>query len=178
MDQSVPPNQVKIGSFGRLSGVDGRFSGGLRKYFGNKKVVDLDSVTGLGDIDAYNGPDFIHHVTFQKRNTSTVYRGFVIRWDSQNDTSDEQIDLVYTSDNGSNWSKLAIWAAGNTITSSLEIDCVVDRGYLLVAVDGKATKTIYWTGSALTCVSSGPGSFDATLTAPTLNTTAVDTSYQ
>jgi hypothetical protein len=178
MDQSVPPNQVGIGSFGRLSGVDGRFNGGLRKYFGNRKVVDLDAVSGLSAIDTYDGPDFIQQVTFQRRNTSTVYRGFVIRWDSQNDNDNEQIDLVYSSDGGSTWAILAIWAAGNGIKSSLEIDCVVDRGYLLVAVDTKATKTIYYNGSILTTVDSGPGSFSATLTAPTLSTTSVDTSYQ
>ena len=178
MDQSVPPNKVKPGFFGRLSGVDGRYNGCLRKYYGNKSVVDLDGVSGLGDIDSYNGPDYIKQVTFQKRTTSTIYRGFVIRWDSQNSTSNEQIDLVYTSDNGSNWSVLAIWAVGNSITSSLEIDCVVDGGYLLVAVDTKATKTIYWNGSALVAVDSGPGAFSSTLTAVTKNTSGVDTDYQ
>lgn len=177
MDQSVPPNQVKPGTFGRLSGVDGRYSGCLRNYYGNKAVLDLDGVAGLGDIDAYSGPDYIQRVTFQKRGTSTTYQGFVIRWDSQDSTSNEQIDLVYTSDNGSNWSVLAIWAAGNGITSSLEIDCSVKGAYLMVAVDTKATKTIYWSGSALVAVDSGPGAFSATLTAQTLNTSAVDSSY-
>ena len=89
MDQSVPPNQIKPGSFGLLAGVDGRFNGGLRKYYGNKKVLDLDGVSGMGSIDTYAGPDFIRQVTFQKRGTSTVYRGFVVRWDSQDDTDDE-----------------------------------------------------------------------------------------
>ncbi|GAG70296.1 unnamed protein product, partial [marine sediment metagenome] len=178
MDQSVPPNQVKPGSFGRISGVDGRFNGGLRKFYGMREVLDLDGVTDMGGIDANAGPDFFKYVTFQKKDTSTVYRGFVIRWDSQNSTSDEQIDLIYTLDNGSNWLKLAIWAAGSSITSSLEIDCVVDRGYLMVAVDGKATKTIYWNGSALVAVDSGPGDFDSELGAMTLSTSAVDTSYQ
>jgi len=178
MDQSVPPNQVKVGTFGRLAGVDGRFDGALRKYYGNKEVLDLDAVSGMGDIDTYNGPDFIRRVDFQKRNTSTIYRGFVIRWDSQDDTTDEQIDLVYTADDGANWSVLAIWEAGNGITSALEIDCAADKGYLLIAVDTKATKTVYWTGATLVAVDSGPGDFDATLTAPTLDTTAVDSSYQ
>lgn len=178
MDQSVPPSQVRVGSFGRLSGVDGRFSGALRKYYGNKLVVDLDGVSGLGNIDAYNGPDYIRQVTFQKRTTSTVYRGFVIRWDSQNNTTNEQIDLIYTTDGGSTWNVLAIWAAGNGITSALEIDCAVDRGYLLVAVDTKATKTIYWNGSALVAVNSGPGSFSVELGAMSLNTTSIDSAYQ
>lgn len=178
MDQSVPPNQVRPGSYGRLSGIDGRFNGGLRKFYGMREVLDLDDVSGMGDIDAYAGPDFVRYVTFQKRNTSTVYRGFVVRWDSQDDTTNEQIDLIYTSDNGSNWTKLAIWAAGNSITASLEIDCTVSAGYLLVAVDTKATKTVYWNGAALTVVDSGPGNFDVELTTPTLNTSAVDTSFQ
>ena len=178
MDQSVPPNQVRPGSFGRLSGIDGRFFGGLRKFYGMKEVLDLDNVSGMGDIDTYAGPDFIRQVTFQKRNTSTVYRGFVIRWDSQDDTTNEQIDLIYTSDNGSNWTKLAVWAAENGITSSLEIDCAVSGGYLLIAVDTKATKTVYWNGATLVAVDSGPGNFDVELAAPTLNTSAVDTSYQ
>ena len=177
MDQSVPPNQVRPGSLGRVSGVDGRFSGCLRKYFGNKKVLDLDSVSGLGDIDAYNGPDFIYHVTFQKRTTSTIYRGFVVRWDSQNDTTNEQIDLVYTSDNGATWTALAIWAAGNGITSSLEVDCMMSGAYLIVAVDTKTPKTVYWNGSALVVVDSGPGVFTSELGAMTLASTSADSSY-
>ena len=180
MDQSVPPNQVKPGSFGRLSGIDGRFNGGLRKFYGMKKVLDLDEdVTGSGmdNINAHSGPDFIRQITFQKRDTSTTYRGFVIRWDSLG-TTDRQIDLIYTADNGTTWTQLAIWATGNSITASLEMDCMVSKGYLLVAVDGKATKTVYWNGAALVVVNSGPGNFDAELTTPTLNTPTVDTSYQ
>ena len=175
MDQSIPPNQVRPGSFGRLSGIDGRFFGGLRKFYGMREVLDLDDVSGMGAIDANSGPDFVRYVTFQKRGSSTVYRGFVIRWDSGNGTSDEQIDLVYW--DGSSWTKLAIWGTGNSITSSLEIDCAVSGAYLLIAVDGKATKTVYWE-SSLVVVDSGPGNFGSELTAPTLNTSAVDTSYQ
>lgn len=178
MDQSVPPNQVRVGSCGRLAGVDGRFSGGIRKYYGNKEVLDIDDVAGMGDIDAYDGPSYFKSVTFQKRNTATVYRGFVIRWDSQDDNANEQVDLVYTDDSGSTWNVLAIWAAGNSITSSLEMSCAVDAGYLLVAVDGKATKTVYWNGAALAAVESGPGAFDMELAAPTLSSTSVDTDYQ
>jgi len=182
MDQSVPSNQVKPGSFGRLSGVDGRFNGGLHKFYGMKEVLDLDdeAVIDMGAIDTHSGPSFFKYVTFQKRNTSTVYRGFVIRWDNTGSTTDQQVDLIYTLDNGSNWLKLAIWAsgAGNGITSSLEIDCVVDRGYLIVSVDTKASKTIYWNGTALVAIDSGPGAFDSELGAMTFDTSAVDTDYQ
>jgi len=177
MNQSVPPNQVAPGTFGRLSGVDGRFGGCLHKFYGMREVLDLDDVSGMGDIDAYAGPDFIKRVTFQKRGTTTIYQGFVVRWDSQNDTTNEQIDLIYTGDNGSTWTKLAIWAAENGITASLGIDCAVSGAYLMVAVDTKATKTVYWSGSALVAVDSGPGAFSATLATPTFSTSAVDTDY-
>ncbi|KKM87356.1 hypothetical protein LCGC14_1269740 [marine sediment metagenome] len=178
MDQSVPPNQVRVGSCGRLAGVDGRFNGGIRKYYGNRKVLDIDDVAGMGAIDTYDGPSYFKSVTFQKRNTSTVYRGFVIRWDSQDDNANEQVDLIYTNDNGSTWNTLAIWAVGNSITSSLEMTCAVDAGYLLIAVDGKATRTVVWNGATLVAVDSGPGAFDVELGAQTLSSASVDTSYQ
>ena len=99
MDQSVPPNQVRPGTFGRLTGIDGRYNGCLHHFYGMKKVVDLDDVAG--GIDTYDGPSFFEKVTFQKRNTSTVYHGFVVRWDSGDDNDDEQVDLFYTDDSGS-----------------------------------------------------------------------------
>jgi len=178
MDASVPPNQVKPGSFGRLSGVDGRFYGGLRKFYGMKEVLDLDDVTGMKDIiDANHAPDFIRYVTFQQRGEPVVYRGFVIRWDKEGDPDDEQIDLIYIDDNGGSWTQKTIWAAGAShgILSSLEIDCAVSGSYLLVAVDTKATKTIYWDGDSLEVIDSGPGIFNTELGTPTFKTSAIDT---
>ena len=183
MNQSVPSNQVRPGSFGRLSGIDGRFFGGLRKFYGMRKVLDLDDITGMKDIiDANHAPDFIRYVTFQKRGESVVYRGFVIRWDKLGNTPivDEQVDLIYIDDNGGSWTQKTIWAAGagNGINPSLEIDCAVSGAYLLVAVDTKPTKTVYWDGDSLEVVDSGPGDFASELTIPTLKTSAVDTDYQ
>ncbi len=178
MDKSRPTTQVAPGTYGRLSGVDGRFDGGLKKYYGNNEVVDFDDVTGMGDIDLYSGPTLVEHVTFQKRGTSTIYRGFIVRWDSQNSTTNQQIDLIYSSDNGSTWTKLVVWAAGNSITSDTEVDVVVSGAYLLVAVDTLALKTVFWDGSALSVVTSGPGAFSAELAATTENTTTIDTSFQ
>lgn len=181
MNAGVPSTQIKEGEMGRIVGVDGRYMGCLRKFYGMYETLDLDGVTGCGTIDTTgDGPSYMKAVTFQKRGTSTVYRGFVVRWDSQNDNTDEQIDLVYTANDGSSWTRLAIWAAGasNGITSALEIDCAVDRGYLYIYVDTKSPKTVYWTGSALTVVDSGPSSFASELNALTdPDTKAVDSSY-
>jgi len=257
MDRSVPYEQVKKGSLGKVSGADGRFNGGIRKFYGMREVLDIDDVTNMGGIDAYDGPSYFKAVTFQKKDTSTVYRGFVIRWDSQNDNTAEQVDLIYTANSGTSWSRHAIWgcrsiaftsggtteisigdtitgatggatayvdfvvlssgswaggdAAGtfyvrnqsgtfesenlnvgastnlatiagdttnNSISSTADIDCAVDRGFLIVGIEGSATKTTYWNGSSIVTVSSGPGDFDTELTAPTLNTSSVNTSYQ
>jgi hypothetical protein len=175
MDQSVPPNQVKPGTYGRLVGTDNRFNGCLHNYYGNKKVLDLDGT--IGDIDTYDGPSYFKKVTFQKRNTATIYHGFVIRWDSSDSNTDEQVDLIYTDDNGSTWTQLAIHATGNNITSTAEMDCTVDGPYLMIAVEGMATQTVYWNGSALVAVDSGPGNFDTALAALTESSNSADTDY-
>ena len=101
MDTSVPSVELPAGRFSRLVGVDGRYQGCLRKFFGMEEVVDLDDTTG--DIDLYDGPSYFKAVTFQKRGTSTVFRGFVVRWDEGNDNNNEAVDLFYTDDNGSTW---------------------------------------------------------------------------
>jgi hypothetical protein len=177
LDKSVPDEQVPPGFLVNLAGADPSLVGGISKFYGMRKVVDLDTVTGMGGIDTYSGPSFIQAVAFQKRNTSYIYRGFVVRWDAIGSLTDQQVDLVYTTDNGSTWTRQAIWATGNSITSTMQMNCVTTRNYLMVAIDGKATKTIYYSGSALTTVSSGAGSFAVELGAMTKNTTATDTSY-
>jgi hypothetical protein len=166
---------VKPGTYGRLVGTDNRFNGCLHKFYGNRKVLDLDDT--IGDIDTYDGPSYFKKVTFQKRETSTVYHGFVVRWDSTDDNLDEQVDLIYTDDNGSTWTQLAIHASGSNVASTDEMDAAVDGPYLMIAVEGQATQTVYWNGSALVAVDSGPGNFDTTLTACTENTNAVDSDY-
>jgi len=178
MNQMVPENQVAGNEQGRLVGVDGRYNGALRKYYGNLELVRLGEVTGLTDLLNYAGLSYFQEVTFQKRTTSTIYRGFVLRWDDSNDTDNQAVSLAYTTDNGSTWTHLAIWSGGSTgITSTTEIDVATHAGYLMVAVDGKATKTVYWSGSALTVVSSGPGNFSSAMSAMTESSQSEDTSY-
>lgn len=177
MDASVPSTALTEGKCGRIVGVDGRYKGCMRKFFGMSEVKDLDEISG--GIDTRSGPYYMKAVTFQQRGTSNVYRGFVVSWDEGNSTTNLALDLFYTLDNGSNWSSHQIWAQSSSgITTTTEIDCMVAGAFLMVAVDGKATKTVYYGASALTTVSSGPGVFDSELTTMSLSTTAVDTSYQ
>ena len=178
MNKYVPDNRVPYGQYPLVSGVDGRCKGCFRKYYGNRLLVDLDGVSGLGDIDAYDGLSFMQHVIWQKRGTSTVYRGFVIRWDSQDDTDNSEVGVVYSGDDGSTWTYLAVITGASTgITKTTELEAAAHGAYLMIAVDGNATKTVYWTGSAVAAVDSGPGAFDAELTAMTEASQSADTSY-
>lgn len=178
LNKDVPPAKVQFGQYSRLSGIDGRFPGCLRKYYGNRLLVDLSGVSGLTSIADETGVSFIQEVIFQKRGTSTTYRGFVIRWDASGDTDNEAVGLVYTSDGGSTWAYLAIWSGASTaVTSTTMMEAATEGAYLMVSVDGKSTKTVYWSGSALVAVDSGPGAFVATLAAMTKASEAEDTSY-
>jgi len=181
MNKSMPPNKVPRGTCGHLAGVDLRYTGGLRKFYGMRKVLDVDDVTSgdtMATIDAYDGPSFFKRVTFQKRGTATIYHGFVIRWDKINSNSDQAVALVYTDDNGSTWKGLEIWGTGNSITDSVAMDVAVDGAYLFVSVDGKNTKTVYYGDSALSVVDMGPGDFATELGVVTESSTSVDSDYE
>lgn len=178
LNMDVPPSGIKMGELSRCSGIDGRFPGCLKKYYGNRLVVDLSTVSGLSGIGTYTGLVWFQEVVFQKRATSTVYRGFVIAWDKSNDTANLEVGLAYTADGGTTWTYLQIWAGGSSsVSTTTPIEAATDRGYCMVAAQGKSPQTIYWTGSAVTVVDSGPGSFAATLAAMTVASQSKDTSY-
>ena len=178
LNMDVPANQIQSGQQARLAGIDGRFPGCLRKFYGMRELLDCDDVSGLGGVDAYDGVSFIQEVIFQKRGTSTTYRGFVIRYDADDDTDNEDVGLVYTANAGSTWTYLKIHdGSGQGITKTTAMECATERCYLLVSVDGLSTKTVYWSGSALVAVDSGPGDFDEALTAMTESSQSEDTDY-
>jgi hypothetical protein len=143
--------------------------GCLRKYYGNRKVVDIRTITGGETVGDYAGISFCKAVSFRQTNTasSTIYRGFVVRWDSQDNIDDEQVDLFYTGDNGATWATHSIWAAGSDITSELEMDCATEKQFLFVCVKGKNPQTVYYNNSTLQTVDMGSGAWAATLTAMT-----------
>lgn len=178
MDSSVPSVRVQPASLSYLAGADGRMVGCIRKFYGMKEILRLSEIIGLETIGDYSGVSFLQHVIFTQYGTASTYRGFVVRWDSQNSTSNQQIDLVYSLDNGSTWAVFAIWAAGNSITNVLKIECESHKDYLFVCVEGKTPKTIYYSGANLVSIDMGPGAFDVALGAMTLASDSVDTDYQ
>ena len=166
MNRGAAYTKIMPGSCGRVVGADCRYGEGIRKFYGMKLLVDLDGESGLGDIDAYSGPSFMQAVTFQKRGTVTTYRGFVIRWDAIDSLTDQQVDLVYTDDNGATWARENIWATGSGITSTVAMQCAETGDFLMIAIEGQSCKTVYWDTSgtpALTVVDSGAGAFTTSL---------------
>lgn len=178
MDTSVPPAKVKQGAYPIISGVDPRYAGELRKFYGMQNVLDLRTTTALG-MSTLGGISRIYGfrvVTFQKTGTSTFYRGFVVMWNPTYSTSQQQIDLIYTED-GVDWASYTIWATGTNIDSSAEFDVATHENFLYLFVEGKAPQTVYYDEdlTALTKVDMGPGIYAATLPAMTLSGTSTDT---
>ena len=79
MNKALPSTKVTSPGFPELIGVDGRFAGCLRKFYGMRQVVNLATATTLTTIGDANGPSWFRPVAFRKKGTSTTYTGFVVR---------------------------------------------------------------------------------------------------
>lgn len=167
MDTSVPPSKLKAGVFSRLSGVDGRYSGGLRNFYGMSPVVDIgaDILTTLA---ARGGIKGFRCVSFKKRGTSTVYQGFLVLWDKNSNTAQMVLTLVYTDDNWATNDTLDVFTGADGLTSASQWDCASHEDFLLVTVSGVGCRTVFWR-SSLEVVDSGPGVFAAELLEMTVN---------
>lgn len=158
MNRAVPENQVGIGALSYLAGADPRIISGIRKFPGMRGVLDI-SPDASDDVPYDNaGVDFIQHVIIEKRTTSTVWYGFVVRYNDSSGTGDMAVSLYYTVDNGSTWAVKAIYSSDD-VSEDDRISCAVKDGFLLVAVDGQIPKVLYWSGSAITVSDAGPGAF-------------------
>lgn len=154
MDKSVPSTMVAKERFSHVAGTDGRFLGCHKKLWGMRLAVDLRSITGSHDtITAITAMD---HTVVQKGDTQYLYRGFVVRYGT---ASDQTVVWFYYDTESSAWASRVIWASGNSIDSSSPMDVAADGKFLYVALEGKATQTIYYDGSSLVQSDSGPGQF-------------------
>lgn len=179
MNRAVPENQVAMGTLSYLAGADPRVVGGIRKFPGMRGVLDIAADVADNTPHDNAGVDFIQHVVVEKRTTSTVWYGFVVRYKDAYGTSDMPVSLYYTADNGSNWAKKVIYASNDSVNISENdrISCAVRYGFLFVAVDGQTPKVLYWSGSAVTVADAGPGALATELTVMTGGVATRDASY-
>lgn len=179
LNRSMQAGSVQEGSFYTLSGVDPRFVGGLRKWFGMKAVKNIADTGLVEEILGGTTLRKFRYVTFRKYGTGTMYSGFVVLVEGSGSTA--AVSLVYTADGGSTWAELAIHAAGGTIAETENLDVMVADDKLFVFVTGESTKLVYYNGSALVCVDAGSGVFADGTTSPlpamTVGATSVDTAY-
>lgn len=180
MNQAVPSLKVQAPSFPDLVGVDGRFAGGLRHYYGNKKIVDLIADVGgrftANSLAAGNGVDWIKPVHFYLQGTTTTVDGFVVRWDADANTAALEVSLVYTlSTDTSTWLIQEIYGGSDAIGLADDIDAETWREFLYVTVAGQSPKVIYCPlAGSFQVKDMGAGVFAATLGAPTKVSSAVD----
>ena len=175
MDASMPPNQVRPGTFPRLVGVDGRFMGCLRKFFGMNLTLDLNTITGMTAELANGGIYFINCVAFQKTDTAITYRGFVIAHRHKTTSTNMQIDLVYTEDDGDTWDWFAVYS-DNDVLWDTAIDVAVHRNFLFVCIEGVAPKTVQYQDTTLVVRDMGAGTvFTAAPAAMTALSASLDT---
>lgn len=153
MDRSVPSTQTKPGRFPILSGVDGRFVGCLRKFYG------MTVVKNLSDVVAMTNVGFIKHAIIYKVVTSVAYtlNGFVVRWGA--DSANRLVNFIWWDEALDSWSHIAVWSGTTGITDSTLIDVSYYDKYLYVCVSGKAMKTIYHNGTDVVVKDAGPGQF-------------------
>mgnify|MGYP003146156835 CR=1 FL=1 len=147
LDKSRPPETVRVGTMSDLTGVDGRYQGCLRKFYGMKLVKDF-SLTNVS---------FGRYAATQKGTTADFFRGFVIKHGSN--TSDQQIDFKYYDTSSSTWASHTIWATGNSITSTTVVDVATDGKFLYTFVESKVPQVTYYNGAAVVTLDAGPGVF-------------------
>jgi hypothetical protein len=159
MDQGVPRSKVKYGSFPLVVGADGRYGGGIAKFWGMRLVVEMDGVSGMGAVGTYGGVSWMKPVSFLKTGTATMVRGFVVRWDAVDDEEDEEVCLVWSVDGGSTWTRTEVYATGAGIAHDADMDCDVYENFLMVGVDGEAPKVVYWGTEVMAVADMGAGDF-------------------
>lgn len=174
MDRSVPCSKLRPGVFHTLSGVDGRYNGTLRKFYGMNLVVDIgeDVLTGLRAAGGLLG---FRSVCFLQRGTSTVYHGFLVLWNENNNTAQLSLTLVYSADAGQTWDSINVFSGADEVGVGVEWDCVVDEEFLMVTVAGVGCRTVYYKTDTLVVIDSGPGVFAATPPTMTYNGSGRDT---
>lgn len=158
LDKSKPSTQIQPGTFSDLIGVDGRFMGGLRKFYGMKLVKELRDIVGL---ETLTNITYFEMVTIQKpleAGGTVPIRGFVVRWG--NDLSAQTISFAF-------YDLSAATPDWKAITLSTDIDYLrlmdVDTydTTLYLAVQGLDMKVLYYDTdtSEWKIVAAGPGEF-------------------
>ena len=158
---------IAPGTLSKAVGIDGRFTGGIRRFPGMLRLSFADNQSGSTvtkyAIEKYSGASwyaysnfkFFKYAAIQKDNTSAILRGFVFVAQAADDS---QYDLVFYYYD----SATSLWLLYE-ITSNVGAIAVVDIAeqgkFLYVARQGAAPLVLYHTGTVMAQDTMGPGDF-------------------
>lgn len=149
MNLRADRRRLRRGEFSQLSGVDGRFVGGLRKLPGLSLIADLGAVITTEPIDSW-------YVTLQRGTADYLLRGFLILWDNG---GTHTLTFRYYDESTSAWATYTL--TGLTLTATSEITVAGPARFCYIAIDGQAPQVMYW-DTAMTHEDMGPGTaFDS-----------------
>ena len=166
LDKSKPPVSLQAGSFADMIGVDGRFTGCARKFYGMKLVKDFDFYPSCPYTTVYRCLSAV----VRKGETAYYLRGFVFVVASSISTC--EVRFEYYDSELETWGSYTVWLATEGIFSTTAVDVASYDKYLYVAVAGKDTQVVYWNGTAVVGVDAGPGEFYQELPAPAYSSVA------
>lgn len=157
LDARMNRGNLTSGLLSKVTGVDGRYCGGIRRFPGfNKECQIIDGTT------TYSNPIYFKAITMQKGNSQYILRGYLV---AATPSTAAQVDLVfyyYDTQTAAN----ALFVVASNISASSEIDATVSSKFCYIAIAGSTPKVMYWT-TALVVKSMGVGDFEAPVLAAT-----------
>lgn len=150
MDASVPPSRVKPGAFGYLSGMDGRYTGGLRSFPGMHYEAQFSMLGPAQKIptrDMSNGGVRLFQHIYIQHNADTAFDGFVVLL--QQEVTPVPVWILWWVYRRIHFGDTGGWTATPLYTvpaANIDgVDCVSDRNRFYIVIDGYAALTAYCT---------------------------------
>lgn len=167
LDMKRERSMLSPGSLSMAYGVDGRFTGGIRRFPGMKRLSFTDKQSGTNTLyqikkydsgwQTYSNVKFFKALTIQKGNSQYLLRGFVFL--AQN-SGDSQYDVCYyyydTENSGWYFREL-----DSNVGATAFVDVEPQGKFLYYARRGQAPE-VHWydtSGSSWSSATMGPGAF-------------------
>lgn len=148
LNQRVNDKRLAPGQLGEATGIDGRYTGGLKNFFGMSRTRNMradDSITEVAGA---------WPLTLQKGTTNFLFRGWLVLHNS----SGWKLTYVHYDESGSAWGTAhTMTLSGITLTATSVIDVSGPVRFAYIAIEGETPMVLYHTGSAFTEAQMGPG---------------------
>jgi hypothetical protein len=176
LNKGVISTEVSEGKYSELCGVDGRFTGSLRKFYGMRLVKELTGITGGVTVTSVS---YLQAITLPRGDSTYFLRGFVVRYGT---VTDQAVRFFYYDTSTSAWASIEVFATGVSPanTSTTVMSSTSYGKFLYVAVHGRTPKVVYYNGSSVVVEEMGSGIYYDVAQIPAFGavTQAVDAAYK